>query len=90
MAFIKKERIERIIIGESVDTKGEDNEIMEASRAFALGLEEKTGLPVIFEKEFFTSVEARRSDNKKEVDDRAAALILQRYLDKQKLLKTNN
>jgi hypothetical protein len=33
-----------------------------------------------------TSKHARQEDGKQEVDDRAAALILQRYLEKQKKL----
>ena len=46
-------------------------------------LEEKTNLPVHFEPEHMTSEEARLwQGDRKEVDDSAAALILQGYLDK--------
>lgn len=35
-----------------------------------------------FEKEWYSSQEARRVDGERDVDDRAAAIILQRYLDR--------
>ena len=88
--FIEKEKIERIVIGESVNTKGEDNKIMEEVDALSLVLKNKTGIFVAEEKEFFTSVEARRFQDGGSVDDSAAAIMLQRYLDKQQLPKTNN
>ncbi len=37
---------------------------------------------IAFEKEWYSSVEARRIDGERDVDDRAAAIILQRYLDR--------
>ena len=39
-------------------------------------------IKIVFEKEWYSSVEARRIDGEKNVDDRAAAIILQRYLDR--------
>ena len=45
-------------------------------------LKKKFALPVLLEKEFLTSVEARRYEDEGETDAKAAALILQRYLDK--------
>jgi len=77
-----------IVVGESLNTSGEENEIMKDARAFATKLASAVNLPLSFEKEFFTSVEARRFQTEGQADDRAAAIMLQRYLDKQNLLKT--
>jgi RNase H-fold protein (predicted Holliday junction resolvase) len=43
---------------------------------------ESGDLQIFLEKEFFSSKHARSEDGKREVDDRAAALVLQRYLDR--------
>lgn len=83
-----------IVIGESRTYKGEENPIMRKIHAFKTKLERATKLPVIFESETLTSEEARRvhllkkggkrGDKKTvHVDDSAAALILQNFLDKQ-------
>lgn len=88
---IKEENISEIVIGESTDFSGNANPVDEQIKTFILELEEKIGLPVRTQKEFMTSVEARRykdKNNQKKksstnsVDASAAALILQRYLDK--------
>ena len=74
-----------IVIGESKNFKGEDNPVMERIRVFADRLREATGVEVMFEPEFMTSVAAGRegetADDK--LDASAAALILQSFLDKQ-------
>jgi len=98
--IIKKENISEIVIGESVDFSGKLNALSARIEVFILELKEKFNLPVHKQKEFLTSVEARRSGNNKKslsssqahskikqiksgrVDASAAALILQRYLDK--------
>jgi putative Holliday junction resolvase len=98
--LIKKENVKEIIVGESVDFSGKLNVLSGRIEVFILELEEKFKLPVHKQKEFLTSVEARKSKNNKgslnqsqshskvkqiksgRVDAGAAALILQRYLDK--------
>jgi putative holliday junction resolvase len=80
--IVKAMGIHEIVIGESLDENGKPNDIMKEIRAFAVRLEDELDLPVHFEKEFMTSLEARRFQGKHIVDDSAAALILQRYLDK--------
>ncbi|MEK7115527.1 MAG: Holliday junction resolvase RuvX [Patescibacteria group bacterium] len=82
--FASENKAEGIVVGESLLSTGEENKIMAEARAFAERLGKGAELPVFFEKEFFTSVEARRHQEHTEVDDSAAALILQRYLDRQK------
>lgn len=95
IAEIKKICEERgiggIVVGESFDDEGKENKLMSAVRPFAEKLSAETGLPMFYEKEYMTSVEAHRfafkeqeKKGRQKVDDSAAALILQRYLDKQK------
>ena len=81
---------ERIVFGESVNSKGIHNTVWDETKAFVDKMKEKYEAKIIngelefhFEKEFLTSKHARYLDNEKDVDDRAAALILQRYLDQQ-------
>ena len=89
------EDISMIVLGESMDASGEPNKIMGSIEEFKRNIETELDLPVYLEKEFMTSVFARGNDGKemndarknkkdksKNVDDSAAALILQRYLDR--------
>lgn len=98
--IIKKEKVKEIVVGESVDFSGKLNALSGRIEVFILGLQEHFKLPVHKQKEFLTSVEARRYENQcgqarksnahtrlkqiksGRVDASAAALILQRYLDK--------
>jgi len=59
-ALITCEHVGAVVIGESRTLAGEDNPI--AAEAHALGdtLARETGLPVVYESEVYTSVEARR------------------------------
>lgn len=82
--IIQEKGVEVIVLGESTNLKGEENTIMEAIREFKKVLEEQFDVEVIFEPEFFTSVQAARSPSATEHRDaQAAALILQSYLEKQ-------
>lgn len=89
-----EENVSEIVIGESLDFKGNENLIMKDIKIFKKQLEKLT-LPIHFEKEFMTSTEARGREGKEKnnakkikkfknskVDDSAAALILQRFLDR--------
>ena len=87
--MLKNVLFERIIVGESVNSKGEHNKVWEHTKKFIDKMKDKyearianNEIAFIYEKEFLTSRHARFLDNEKDVDDRAAALILQRYLDK--------
>jgi putative holliday junction resolvase len=98
--IITEEKIGEIVIGESVDFSGRLNALSARIDVFVSELEEKFKLPVRKQKEFLTSVEARKSPNAKaesspsqarsrvkqikkgRIDSSAAALILQRYLDR--------
>lgn len=50
----------KIILGRSVNYKGEDNSIMSQIELFKIELEKKIGLTVVYENETLTSAEARR------------------------------
>ncbi len=93
------ENISAIVLGESHDLSGARNKIMGSIEEFKRNLEADTGLPVYFQSEFMTTVEARgregkesksarktKKEDQSQADASAAALILQRYLDK----KNNN
>lgn len=78
-----RENAGTIVVGESVDYKGKPNVVMEKIRPFIVSLEKVTSLPVVTEREFLTTQQARFFQKEKErVDDSAAALILQSYLDR--------
>ncbi len=89
------EDISAIVIGESSDLSGKPNKIMGSIEEFIKNLEAELDLPIYLQKEFMTTVEARGREGKEvnnarkvskekqySVDASAAALILQRYLDK--------
>ena len=82
-AIVRDEVVQEIVVGESVDQNGHPNPLMKDIEEFATRLGEYTSLPLHFEKEWMTSVHARQSTGDEgSVDASAAALILQRYLDK--------
>jgi putative Holliday junction resolvase len=82
---IKQEHILEIVMGESMGFDGEPNKVAKDIEIFISKLKTEFNLPIHKQKEFLTSVEARRykdKDKQNGVDAGAAALILQRYLDK--------
>ena len=81
--IISEKKVGKIILGESLNYKREANPIMAEITKLKTRLEEALELPVILEPEWLTSVQAARSAEKGErIDDSAAALILQTFLDR--------
>ena len=81
----KENEIKEIVMGESKNYKGEANSILRESLAFKMQLEEK-GYIVHLEPEFMTSANAERFQGKHDMlDASAAALILQSFLDKERV-----
>lgn len=80
--ILKEKQIKDVVVGESVNLRGEANSILEESKIFVKKLQEKIDIEIFFEKEWLSTVEARRFDDRKNADDSAAAIILQRFLDK--------
>jgi putative Holliday junction resolvase len=88
--LIAKENVGAVVIGESRNLAGTENPIAKSARAFGDQVAERTGVPVLYESEVFTSAEARRAPEKEmksravksraNVDASAAALILTSYL----------
>lgn len=83
-ALCQKEQVALIVLGESRNFQGEPNAIMSELTAFKKKLEESIHISVVFEQEFSTTAAARAAGTRGAIlDAHAAALILQRYLDKQ-------
>jgi putative Holliday junction resolvase len=78
-----RESIETIVVGESVDYKGNPNVVMKEIEQFIVELRARVAVPIVTEREFLTTQQARFFQQEKErVDDSAAAIILQSYLDR--------
>lgn len=85
LELIRELKFSTVVIGESVDGKGKPNPIAKEARKFGAELESAMDVIVAFEKEWYSTVEARKQPGKEgdhNVDDQAAAIVLQRYLDK--------
>lgn len=85
LELIREMKFSTVVIGESVDGNGEPNKIAKEARAFGMSIENAVDVVVKFEKEWYSTVEARKqpgNEGNHEVDDQAAAIVLQRYLDK--------
>lgn len=85
LELIREMKFAVVVIGESVDNKGKPNPIAKEARAFGAKLESAMDIKVVFEKEWYSTVEARKQPGKEgdhNVDDQAAAIVLQRYLDR--------
>ncbi len=92
--IVEEEKIEKIVLGESINFAGEPNPIMEKINPFKEKLEKDFDLSVYFQKELFTSAEAdkiqgdnlrnvRKEDRKKEKvnlekNDASAAALILR------------
>lgn len=90
-----EEEVSAIVLGESHDLSGQPNKIMGSIEEFKRNIETELDIPVYFQKEFMTTIEARGRVGKEvnnakkttktkqiQIDASAASLILQRYLDK--------
>lgn len=81
--IVQSSEVTEIVVGESRDLSGEENVLMDDIRSFITELTEALHLPIHLEPEFLSSVEARRGGTREDmVDASAAALILQRFLEK--------
>lgn len=81
--FCLEEKVGGVVLGESKNFKGEDNEIMSQINKFSENLKKVLNIPIYLEPEFMTSIEATRIQGDIEkIDASAAALILQSFLNK--------
>jgi putative Holliday junction resolvase len=85
-ALCLKEDIKAIVIGKSVASNGIENDIVPQTEAFKEKLVKEVSLPIHFQQESFSTVEAHRYQiTAGHRDDSAAAIILQRFLDTKKV-----
>lgn len=91
-SLISEYDCDKMVLGLPKNMNNTEGERVEATKVFKENLERRTGLPVIFEDERLTTVEAGRileatdvahSQRKKYIDKMAAAIILQTYLDRE-------
>lgn len=81
----KKEGVQQVIIGKSVDYKRNPNKIFSKALILQEDIKKKLQLPVHMHDETLSTQEAKRTQDKKsKIDASAAALILQGYLDKKR------
>ncbi len=83
--IIKEENVKIIIFGLPLNLSMEETEQTRKTKKFVNELKRQIDIPVEFENEFLTSVQAERSGVEKEkIDESSAAIILQSYLDSKK------
>lgn len=81
----RSKKVEKIIIGESKDFRGNDNPVMMEIKKFIENLTARIRIPIEFEAEFLTSRQAEHIQGAHaKLDASAAAIILQSYLEKQR------
>lgn len=84
----QKEGAEAIVIGESKDYQGGDNKISPKIISFKRDLSAVVKLLIFLEPEFMTSMQVEKTFGKTEMlDASAASIILQTFLDKEKVRK---
>lgn len=86
-AFIKEEGIGAIVFGDSKDLDGTENKVQAELKEFAAKLEERTGIHIAFEPEYYTTKQARDAQKlagkeSERADAIAAAIILTSYLER--------
>lgn len=76
--IIAEKKVGAMVLGESKNFKGEDNDIMAAIREFKVVLEKEIGLSVFLEPEFMTSAEAKRVNTREPEKSRKSGVRLRR------------
>jgi putative Holliday junction resolvase len=83
--LINQEKVEKIVIGHSLDRKGGENAIHAKVEELMLDLTLAVGLPIELEPEQYTTQEAIRLQGRNDKTDAAAAtIILNTYLSRKK------
>lgn len=83
----QNEAVGLVVMGEPIRLNRSANPILKSTQAFASRLIKATGLPLVWQPEWFTTTEARRlvgPRHRERLDAAAAALILTGYLERQK------
>ncbi len=89
--IIKNENVEFVVVGLPLSLKMQSTSQTDKVVYFKKELEKSVGVPVEFENEFLTSVQAQKNGIEKgDIDASSAALILQSYLDSKKYKDKNS
>ena len=85
--LVEDEGVEVIVFGDSKDLDGSENAIQKDLKSFATKLQEKAGIEVAFEPEYYTTKQAKDAQklagkSAERADAIAAAIILTSYLEK--------
>lgn len=82
--IVSKEEIERVVVGFPASLGGSETEQTRKVRRFAAKLQKEISVPIEFENEMLTTrMAAGEGVCPDHIDEAAAAIILQSYLDKQ-------
>lgn len=82
--IVRTERVDRIVIGLPLGLDGKENDVTALVRAFGDGLKKTTGIPIDFFDERFSSVAADRFDTGVSRDEKAAMVILEGWIERNK------
>jgi len=80
--LIEKEKIDQIVVGWPLSLESEENDNTERVKIFVEELKKQVKIPVEFIDERFTTIQAEKMGGEASLDEKAAMLILQNYLDK--------
>ena len=92
--IFKNYEIEKVVIGLPIAMSGQESESTEKARKFADLLEKRMNLPVELVDERFTTVQSekflneqhvKKKEKKDLIDNQAAQILLQQYLDSNKM-----
>lgn len=61
VTLIRQKKVERIVVGDSRDFLGKPNPVMKKAKQFAENLRDRTGLPVEYEPEALTTIQALKA-----------------------------
>lgn len=90
VAYCGENTVEAVVIGESKDYKGEDNKISPKIISFKRDLSSAIKIPISLEPEFMSSMQVEKTFGKTDMlDASAASIILQTFLDKEKVRQEN-
>lgn len=86
LRIIKELDIQTLVIGLPLSDDNSESPQCESVRAFAHRLSKRTSVPIVFQDEYLSSAEAhersfRQRNSAKYIDDIAACIILERYLE---------
>jgi len=81
LAIVEREKIEKVIVGHPINTRGEKSEQTNKTKKFADQLAEKLEQKVILHDERFSSRQAIKMRPGQMDDDLAASIMLQDHLD---------